>query len=89
MLIDAVLQILGALAVSVLGSITGLMGMSYDEVIDSLTSLFGGLETFGKDVLSWFTRIFDGSLLSDVGVFFSNLWNKFKTGFNNAYLTLK
>lgn len=85
MLIDAVLQILGALAVSVLGSITGLMGMSYDEVIDSLTSLFGGLETFGKDVLSWFTRIFDGSLLSDVGAFFSNLWNKFKTGFNNAF----
>jgi phage-related protein len=85
MLIDAVLQILGALAVSVLGSITGLMGMSYDEVIDSLTSLFGGLETFGKDVLSWFTRIFDGSLLSDVGAFFSNLWNKFKTGFNNVF----
>ena len=85
MLIDAVLQILGALAVSVLGSITGLMGMSYDEIIDSLTSLFGGLETFGKDVLSWFTRIFDGSLLSDVGAFFSNLWNKFKTGFNNVF----
>ncbi len=85
MLIDAVLQILGALAVSVLGSITGLMGMSYDEVIDSLTSLFGGLETFGKDVLGWFTRIFDGSLLSDVGAFFSNLWNKFKNGFNNVF----
>ena len=80
-----VLDLLGSLAVSVLGSITGLTGMSYEELSQGILVIFGGLEQFGQDVLDWFSSIFEGDLLGDVGSFFTDLWNDFSSGFDDVF----
>ena len=80
-----VLSLLGSLAVSVLGSVTGLMGMSFDEMMQGFDDIFSSIENFGADVLDWFSYIFDGRLLSDVGSFFSDLWSDFTGGFDDVF----
>lgn len=85
LILSAVGDLLGSLGQMVLGSIGGLMGMSFDEIAQAFSDILGAANDFGSDVLNWFVRIFDGSLLSDVGAFFSNLWNKFKSGFDNVF----
>lgn len=80
-----VLSLLGSLAVSVLGSVTGLMGMSFDEMMQGFDDIFSSIENFGADVLDWFSYIFDGRLLSDVGSFFSDLWSDFTGGFDDIF----
>lgn len=82
---DTVLDLLGSLAVSVLGSITGLTGMSYEELSQGILVIFGGLEQFGQDVLDWFSSIFEGDLLGDVGSFFTDLWDDFSSGFDDVF----
>ena len=80
-----VLDLLGSLGASILGSIAGLMGMSYDDIAEGISAIFDGIDQFGQDVLSWFTSIFDGSLLGDVGLFFSDLLSDFTGGFDDAF----
>lgn len=80
-----VLSLLGSLGESILGSIGGLMGMSFDEIAEGFADVFEAAESFGQDILAWFTSIFDGSLLSDVGSFFSDLWNDFSGGFTDIF----
>lgn len=82
---NTVLDLLGSLAVSVLGSITGLTGMSYEELSQGILAIFGGLEQFGQDVLDWFSSIFEGDLLGDVGSFFTDLWDDFSSGFSDVF----
>ena len=82
---ETVLSLLGSLAVSVLGSVAGLMGMSFDEMMQGFEDIFSSIEDFGSDVLGWFTSIFDGTLLSDVGSFFSDLWSDFSGGFADVF----
>lgn len=82
---ETVLSLLGSLAVSVLGSVAGLMGMSFDEMMQGFDDIFSSIENFGADVLDWFSYIFDGRLLSDVGSFFSDLWSDFTGGFDDIF----
>ena len=82
---ETVLSLLGSLAISVLGSVAGLMGMSFDEMMQGFEDIFSSIENFGADVLDWFSYIFDGRLLSDVGSFFSDLWSDFTGGFADVF----
>lgn len=84
MLVDATVQLLGAIGVALLGAIGGLMGMSYDEIAQGISDVFGAAEQFGQDVLGWFSSIFEGDLLGDVGTFFSNLFTDFTGGFDSV-----
>lgn len=79
-----VLDLLGSLGQMILGSIGGLMGMSYDDIANGLSDMFSAVGEFGQDVLGWFTSIFEGDLLGDVGSFFSDLFGDFSSGFSNA-----
>lgn len=85
MLLDAVVQILGSIGAAVLGSIGGLMGMSYDDIAQGISSIFDGIDQFGQDVLGWFSSIFESDLLGDVGTFFSNLFTDFTSGFDDVF----
>lgn len=81
---DTILELIGSLAVSVLGSIGGLMGMSYDEIESGFLAVFDAADQFGQDVLDWFSSIFEGDLLGDVGSFFTDLFGDFSDGFSDA-----
>ena len=82
---EAVLSLLGSLGVSILGSIGGLMGMSYDEIAQGLLDFFNAADQFGADVLEWFSSIFEGDLLGDIGTFFSDAWTDFSSGFSDIF----
>ena len=82
---EAVLSLLASLGMSIIGSIGGLMGMSFDEIAQGFSDIFDAASQFGKDVLSWFTSIFDKNLLGDVSSFFTNLWKDFSGGFNDVF----
>lgn len=77
---SAVLDLLGALGLAILGAVGGLMGMSFDEVSDAFTNLDDFLVVWGGELLMWFSDLFDGKLLGDVGSFFSDLWDSASEG---------
>ena len=79
-----VLDLLGSLGMSIIGSIAGLMGMSFDEIAQGFLDIFDGIDQFGQDVLGWFSSIFEGDLLGDVGSFFTDLFGDFSDGFSDA-----
>lgn len=79
-----VLDLLGSLGASILGSIAGLMGMSFDDIAEGISAIFDGIDKFGQDVLGWFSSIFEGDLLGDVGSFFTDLFGDFSSGFDNV-----
>ena len=79
-----VLDLLGSLGMSIIGSIAGLMGMSFDEIAQGFLDIFDGIDQFGQDVLDWFSSIFEGDLLGDVGSFFTDLFGDFSDGFSDA-----
>ena len=81
----AIIDLLGSLGVSVLGSIGGLMGMSFDEIAQGFLNIFDAADQFGEDVLGWFSSIFEGDLLGDVGSFFSDMFSDFTGGFDDVF----
>ena len=84
-IVEAVFSLLGSLGMSIIGSIGGLMGMSFDEISQGFMDIFDAADKFGDDVLSWFTSIFDKDLLGDVSSFFTNLWKDFTGGFDDVF----
>lgn len=80
-----VLSLLASLGESIIGSIGGLMGLSYDEIAQGFVDIFDGAEQFGKDILGWFSKIFEKDLLGDVGSFFTDMLGDFKSGFSDAF----
>ena len=82
---DTVLDLLGSLGMSVLGSIGGLMGMSFDEIANGFLSIFDAADQFGQDVLDWFSSVFEDFFMSDVGTFFMDLVGDFTDGFADAF----
>lgn len=80
-----ILDLLGSLGVSILGSIGGLMGLSFDEIGAGFLEIFDSVDQFGQDVLDWFSSIFEGDLLGDVGSFFTDLFGDFTSGFADAF----
>ena len=82
---ETVLSLLGSLGVSIIGSIGGLMGLSFDEIGAGFLEIFDSVDQFGQDVLDWFSSIFEGDLLGDVGSFFTDLWDDFSSGFSDVF----
>lgn len=83
-IIEAAVMLIGQLAVGVVAAVGGMMGMSYDEVINALNNVFGAASDFGADVISWFTSVFSGDLLGDVGSFLSNMYTDFVGGLSDT-----
>lgn len=84
-IIETAVLLIGQLGLAVFGAVGGLMGMSYDEVINSLDLVFKAADNFGKDVINWFTGIFQTDLLGNVGTFFIDLYSNFAGGFNEVF----
>lgn len=82
---ETVLSLLGSLGASIIGSIIGLTGMSFDEIGAAFLTIDNMINEFGQEVLSWFNYIFGGEFLNDVGSFFTDLWNDFYSGFGDVY----
>lgn len=68
-----VLSLLGSLAESILGSIVGLMGMSWEEVGGGLDTIFAGVGQFFSDIFSNIGGFFS-DIVSDAGSFISDVW---------------
>lgn len=87
LILKAVADILGSLGQMVLGSIGGLMGMSYDEIAQAFADVLGAAQIFGNDVKSWFTNT-KNNMISNVQTFFSNIWTNTKNGLNNVFSSI-
>ena len=87
LIIDASLQILGALATAVLASLFSLMGMSSDEVMGGIQYIQNGVTDALNSLLS-----FIGSVLSEItgitGDDIDELVSFFTDGFDNIYSTV-
>lgn len=87
LIIDASLQILGALATAVLASLFSLMGMSSDEVMGGIQYIQNGVTDALNSLLS-----FIGSVLSEItgitGDDIDELVAFFTDGFDNIYSTV-
>lgn len=81
----AILDLLSTLSLAVLGAVGGLMGMSFDEVQDAFMNIDEALVNFGADVMTWFSDIFSGDLLGDVGTFFTDLWDDITGGLDDIF----
>lgn len=83
-ILEAAVMLIGQLAVGVVAAVGGMMGMTYDEVINALNNVFGAASNFGADVISWFTSIFSGQLLGNIGSFLSNMYTDFVGGLSDT-----
>lgn len=77
-----VLSLLGSLAESILGSIVGLMGMSWDEVGGGLDTIFEGVGQFFSDIFSNIGGFFS-DIVSDTGSFISDVWSDISGGLSD------
>lgn len=80
-----ILDLLGSLGVSIIGSIGGLMGLSFDEISQGFLDIFDAVDQFGEDVSEWFSYVFEGGLLDDIGSFFTDAWDDFSSGFSDIF----
>lgn len=79
---ETVLSLLGSLAESILGSIIGLMGSSWEEIGGGFDEIISGVGQFFSDIFTDAGK-FGEDLLSDVGTFFTDLWDDFSSGLDD------
>ena len=84
-IIETAVLLIGQLGLAVFGAVGGMMGMSYDEVISSLTATFDYFDSFGDNVINWFNSTFQTDLLGNVGTFFLDLYGNFTGGFDAVF----
>lgn len=84
-IIETAVLLIGQLGLAVFGAVGGMMGMSYDEVISSLTATFDYFDSFGDNVINWFKSTFQTDLLGNVGTFFIDLYSNFTGGFDEVF----
>ncbi len=84
-IIESAVMLIGQLGLAVFGAVGGMMGMSYDEVISSLTATFDYFDSFGDNVINWFKSTFQTDLLGNVGTFFLDLYSNFTGGFDEVF----
>lgn len=76
---DTIMSLLQSLGLLILGAVGGLMGMSYDEVLDAFNNLDGAF----VDFIALIMTDLDGmvsDIFSDIGSFFTNLWSDVSGG---------
>lgn len=83
--LSAIDSLLDSIALLILGAVGGLMGMSYDEVLEAFTALTDLADNFGQEVVNWFYDVFEGDLLGDVGTFFSDMFKEFTGGLGDIF----
>lgn len=81
----AVLDLLGSLGLLIMGAVGGLMGMSFDEVEAAFNNIDEAMVDFGANVLLWFSDLFSGDLLGDVGTFFTDLFSDITGGLDDIF----
>ena len=81
-LLSAVLELLGALGLSILESLAALMGTSLDEVAEGWGYLFQDLSQWGKDILNWITGI-GKSISTGINKIWTGITSFFTNGFNS------
>lgn len=79
MVLETVGQLLGDLALMVLGLVGGLMGQSYDEVIGNLTLVWDYVSQSFSDFISGLT-----GWISDIGTNISGMWTDIKGWFTDG-----
>lgn len=82
---NAVLDLLGSLGLLIMGAVGGLMGMSFEEVEAAFNNIDEAMVDFGANVLMWFSDLFSGDLLGDVGTFFSDLFGDVTGGLDDIF----
>lgn len=79
MVLEAIGQLIGDLALMVLGLVGGLMGMSYDEVVGNLTLVWDYVSQSFSDFLTGIS-----SFVSAVIGFIGDLWTDITSGFTDG-----
>lgn len=82
LIVETLLELIGALGMSVFNLIGGLLGMDSQEIMDSITSVFSNLASWGADVLQWIRNI-GNNIKNGISNFFNNVRNFFSNGLNN------
>lgn len=85
---EAVLDILGAIGLSIIGSIGGLMGMSFEEISSGWLNIDEAFTEFGGQVIANIEGTWD-NIVGGVTTFFSNIGTNLSTGFSTAFDTVK
>lgn len=83
-IIESAVMLIGQLGVAVVAAVGGLMGMSYDEVMNSLNAVYNYASSFGSSILGWLSG-FISSAIGSVTSFFSTMYSDFTTGFNTVF----
>lgn len=84
---EAVLDILGAIGLSIVGSIAGMLGMSYDELADAWLNMDEGLVEFGGQIIAGLEGLWT-DILTGVTGFFSDIGKDFSDGFGDVLDTI-
>lgn len=82
LILETLLELIGAIGMSVFNLIGGLLGMDAQEIQDSILTVFNGLTQWGADVLQWLTNGLQ-NITSGVTTFFTNIISFFTNGFEN------
>lgn len=83
-IIESAVMLIGQLGVAVVAAVGGLMGMSYDEVMNSLNAVYNYVSSFGSSILGWLSG-FISSAIGSVTSFFSTMYSDFTSGFNTVF----
>ena len=83
-IIESAVMLIGQLGVAVVAAVGGLMGMSYDEVMNSLNAVYNYASSFGSSILGWLSG-FISSAIGSVTSFFSTMYSDFTSGFNTVF----
>lgn len=81
LIVETLLELIGALGMSVFNLIGGLLGMDSQEIQDSVTQVFNNLVAWGANVLSWLTNGVQ-NITNKVSSFFNNVKSFFSNGFS-------
>ena len=82
LILETLLELIGALGISIIESITGLFGMTEADTLDFLDGLFDDIGEWGADVITWLVNGVN-NIKSKVTAFFSSVISTFANSFSN------
>ena len=82
LILETLLELVGAIGMAVFNLIGSLLGMDAQEIKDSITLVFSNLVAWGADVYNWLNDK-KNQIINGVSNFFSNVISFFTSGFEN------
>lgn len=82
LILETLLELIGAIGMAVFNLIGGLLGMDADEIKESITLVFDSLAQWGADVLQWISNV-GTNIKNGITSFFTNAYNFFANGIDN------